>query len=224
MAVLGIFLKQPIAGSVKTRLGAEMGYEASAELYAAFQRDLIDRTARLNVQRVIAYSPTSAEAKAYFSDLSNPEDVLWGQPQLELGSRLQQFFAENLSATGPVVVIGSDSPTLPLDYIQQAFEVLETHDVVLGPAVDGGYYLIGQSSLCPELFEQIDWSGPSVLSQTVQKIRTTSKSLGLLPPWYDIDSLDDLRFLMGHLAALECAGFSDQIPRYTRNYLKKLPM
>ncbi len=222
MPTLGIFVKQPIAGKVKTRLGAEIGNDRSAALYAAFQLDLMDRFAMLDAQRVIAYAPATTVANKFFDSLASTEDVLWEQPNTTLGERMKQFFSEFVPNQGPVVVIGSDSPTIPQGLIQQAFDMLASVDVLLGPAVDGGYYLVGQSSPVPKMFDDIDWSGPDVLHQTVHKIKQANKTLGLLTPWYDIDSLEDLRFLRGHLNALECAGQIEEIPERTRKILEEL--
>ena len=84
------------------------------------------------------------------------------------------------------VIIGSDSPSLPPAYIDQALELLKEHEVVLGPSTDGGYYLVGQSSPNGAIFVDIDWSTGRVLEQTLDKVGT--RSLGLLPPWYDVDT------------------------------------
>ncbi|WP_417849273.1 TIGR04282 family arsenosugar biosynthesis glycosyltransferase [Thalassoglobus sp.] len=222
MPTLGIFVKQPIPGKVKTRLGAKIGNDRSAELYTVFQQDLLERCHIANVKRVLCYSSPASNSMEFFTELAEENDELWEQPKLELGERLKQFFAEALKADGPVVVIGSDSPTLPQSYIEQAFELLKLHDVVLGPAVDGGYYLIGQRTPVPEVFDGIDWSGVEVLNQTIQKVQGSGASLGLLPPWYDIDSLDDLIFLRGHLNAIECAGTTDEIPRRTRKLVEEI--
>ncbi len=221
MATLGIFVKQPIAGKVKTRLGAEIGNDRSAELYAAFQLDLIDRFATLDARRVIAYAPATAAAKDFFNSIAKKSYDLWEQPNDTLGERMKQFFADHLP-TGPVVVIGSDSPTIPSNLIQQAFDMLQEKDVLLGPAVDGGYYLVGQRVPVQEMFDDIVWSEADVLQQTVQRLKASEHSLGLLTPWYDIDSLADLRFLRGHFNALECASMNEEIPRRTRQIVNEI--
>lgn len=222
MPTLGIFVKQPISGKVKTRLGAEIGNDRSAELYAAFQHDLIDQVSKIDAMRVIAYAPAIAVANDFFNSIAKEGYKLWKQPNATLGERMKQFFAEFLPSQGPVVVIGSDSPTIPSSLIQQAFDMLEDVDVVLGPAVDGGYYLVGQSASVPDMFDDIDWSGPDVLHQSVEKIKQTQKNLALLTPWYDIDSLANLRFLRGHLDALEYASMNKEIPRRTRQVVNEI--
>ena len=90
------------------------------------------------------------------------------------------------------MLIGTDSPTLPSHLLSVAHSALATHDVVLGPADDGGYYLIGMNGLHRSLFEVIDWSTERVLSQTLERARSAGLSVFLLPPWYDIDTGGDL--------------------------------
>lgn len=119
-------------------------------------------------------------------------------------------------------MIGSDSPTIPSSLIQHAFDLLQEKDVVLGPAVDGGYYLVGQRVPVPEMFADIVWSEADVLQQTVQRLKASEHSLGLLTPWYDIDSLADLRFLHGHLDAIECALMNEEIPRRTQQIVNEI--
>lgn len=89
MATLGIFVKQPIAGKVKTRLGAEIGNDRSAELYAAFQLDLIDRFAKIDAVRVISYAPATLSAKEFFNSIAKEDYVLWEQPDATLGERMK---------------------------------------------------------------------------------------------------------------------------------------
>ena len=96
------------------------------------------------------------------------------------------------------VLIGSDSPDLPKKYIEQAFIILQTRDVVLGPTVDGGYYLIGfhTNTFIPSVFEDILWSNQMVFQETVMKIKQAHRSLGLLPIWSDVDTIADLKHLI----------------------------
>jgi glycosyltransferase A (GT-A) superfamily protein (DUF2064 family) len=93
-----------------------------------------------------------------------------------------------------------------VDYIRSAFAHLLEHDVVLGPATDGGYYLIGCARRVPPLFDGIAWSTSRVLAETVARIQDAGLALALLPPWYDVDTLHDCQVLRGHLAAMRRAG------------------
>jgi glycosyltransferase A (GT-A) superfamily protein (DUF2064 family) len=115
-----------------------------------------------------------------------------------------------------VVLLGTDSPTIPLAYVEQAFDELERADVVLGPATDGGYYLIGCSRYIPALFEAIPWSTSGVVAETMARLTDPAWRLALLPPWYDIDTLNDWRMLRGHLLALRRAGLDPGVPHTER--------
>jgi glycosyltransferase A (GT-A) superfamily protein (DUF2064 family) len=110
------------------------------------------------------------------------------------------------------VLVGVDSPTLPLSYIEEAFAKLEQADLVLGPATDGGYYLVGCTGRVPPIFENISWSRPTVLEDTINLLKNTDWRLDMLPPWYDVDTLNDWRMLRGHLAALRQAGIKAGLP------------
>ena len=98
------------------------------------------------------------------------------------------------------VIIGSDSPTLPVSFINQAFEALLDNDLILGPGDDGGYVLIGLKMSCPELFHDIKWSSNNVLEKTVEIAESLNLDISLLSPWNDIDSYDDLQAMRHYLA------------------------
>src|SRR5205085_7646975 len=126
------------------------------------------------------------------------------EPQTDgdLGKRLAHFFERQVAqGADAVLAIGSDSPTLPIAFIEQAFHLLQTHDVVLGPAQDGGYYLLGCGRRLPPVFDGISWGTADVLSGTVRRLTNPDWRLALLPPWYDVDTLDDWRMLCGHITA-----------------------
>ncbi|MCA9027100.1 MAG: TIGR04282 family arsenosugar biosynthesis glycosyltransferase [Planctomycetaceae bacterium] len=211
--IFGVFAKQPIPGQVKTRLAASIGADAAASIYAAFLGDIIGRFADIADHRVIAFSPADPPAEEYFRGLAHGRYELWTQSMGSLGERMSAFFVEHLQRDSSVVLIGSDSPSLPRDLIDRAFDALETHDCVIGPATDGGYYLIGLRRWTNGLFDDVAWGGSSVLTQTVQNLTRKDFSLQVLPPWYDVDTLDDLLCLSGHLTALHAAGQSSE----TRN-------
>jgi glycosyltransferase A (GT-A) superfamily protein (DUF2064 family) len=124
------------------------------------------------------------------------------------------FFAGRFRAGArAVVLLGTDSPTVPLAFVEQAFGELERAHVVLGPATDGGYYLVGcAGSFVPPIFEGIAWGGNGVLGDTVRRLADPRWRLAVLPPWYDVDTLDDWRMLQGHLAALRRAGLDPGVP------------
>jgi rSAM/selenodomain-associated transferase 1 len=196
--LLGIFAKEPVAGTVKTRLAAQTSPAFAAAVAEAFLADTLARMQPLPVRKMIVYAPADADFRARAAGYE-----LEPQAEGDLGARLSHFFESRFAAgDGPIVVIGTDSPTLPVEFVTQAFEMLRSADVVLGPATDGGYYLIGLRRHQPELFRGIAWSVPTVLADTVKRVRG---ELALLPPWYDVDTLDDWRMLCGHLQAIQRA-------------------
>ena len=111
------------------------------------------------------------------------------------------------------VAIGADSPTLPVEYVERAFTLLAENDVVLGPALDGGYYLIGLGASDFGVFTDIPWSTAHVLEATIARLRATSARLALLPPWYDVDTAADWALLRGHVLAMRRAGIDPRVPR-----------
>jgi rSAM/selenodomain-associated transferase 1 len=207
---------------VKTRLAGDIGAVAAAELYAAFAADLTDRFRTMGGRRVLAYAPADADGREYAQSLAAGDYDVWPQPSAELGSRMQAFFADAFGAGGSrVVLIGSDSPTLPVSHVEQAFKLLAVHDCVLAPATDGGYCLIGLSRRLEAVFEGVPWSSSAVLRQTIERLTQAGATLSLLPPWYDVDTLRDLHVLAGHLAAMDRAGQPTNLER-TRAVLRRL--
>lgn len=213
-----VFAKNPIPNQVKTRLIPEVSPEQAASLYSAFLIDWCETLSELsNIDLVIAYTPAESQ-----SDLQTllGEDVAY-IPQVgnDLGERLTtatEWGFEN--RYNKIILVGSDSPTLPISYIFQAVVGLDTRDVVIGPSVDGGYYLIGFSSknltaTVPSVFEDIAWSTANVFQQTVERIHAIDATLKLLPPWYDVDTPDDLAFLRAHLFAMRLSENSVQAIR-----------
>jgi rSAM/selenodomain-associated transferase 1 len=208
--VLGLFAKWPQPGLVKTRLA---GFDPSfaAAVARAFLLDTIERFSVLDLRRILAFAPP--DALPAFTDLTQGRFTLTPQSDGDLGQRLQTFLQQQLVDGADVVVfIGTDSPTLPVAYVEQAFAALEHCDVVLGPAMDGGYYLLGCGRRVPPIFDEMPWSGRCVLAETVARLSDPSWRLALLPPWYDVDTADDWTMLRGHLAALRRAGVDPDTP------------
>lgn len=211
MKVLGVFAKKPAAGQVKTRLAAETSPEFAARVATAFLHDLIERLSPLAVQRILAFAPD--DALTYFTEVTHSQFELVPQGDGDLGQRMARFFTDRLHAgAAATVLVGTDSPTLPLDYIDKAFSALDRHDLVLGPATDGGYYLIGIARRLPPIFDGIAWGTHRVLAETIARLDPGWK-LALLPPWYDVDTLADWQMLKGHLAALQRADVDPGLPR-----------
>ncbi len=206
-SVLGVFVKQPVPGRVKTRLAADVGPARAAAVYAAFVEDLLQRCRGIGDRRILAFAPDTPPARDWAGTQAAGQYELWAQPDGDLGQRMAAFFCHAFQ-TGArrVVLLGSDSPNLPLSTLAQAFDRLEEADVVIGPAADGGYYLVGQSGRARDVFQSTDWSTDRVFEQTVCQVRRDSATLGLLPVWYDVDTVAEARMLLGHLDAAELSG------------------
>ena len=208
--IFGIFVRHPVAGLVKTRLAAELGGDRAADIYSAFIADITDRYREIAAERTLCFCPDAPESRRHFESIARGDYRLWPQPEADLGTRMQRFFEDHIRGPGDrAVLIGSDSPTLPRDLVDQAFTSLVEADCVLGPATDGGIYLLGMQSRAWPVFSRVEWSTSRVLDQTVQFIKGCGARLALLPPWYDVDTPDDLRMLAGHLRALAAAGLRD---------------
>ena len=205
-----VFVKNPIPNQVKTRLLPRLSPEQAASLYRAFLMDWCTALAELpNIDVVIAYTPP--ESQHDIQTLIGNDVTYIPQKGTGLGERLTsatQWAAEN--GYDKIFLVGSDSPTLPLSYISQAIAGLNSRDIVIGPSMDGGYYLIGfatqnLANIVPSIFEEIAWSTSHVFQQTLERIRTMNATVKLLPPWYDVDTPEDLSFLHAHLSAMRLA-------------------
>lgn len=217
--VLGLFAKDPKPGQVKTRLAAATSPEFAARVAESFLLDMLDRLGEVKASRVLAFSP--APARPYFGEIVRGRFDLMPQGDGDLGRRMATFFTDQLrSGAEAVVLLGTDSPTLPPAFVEQAFRALECADVVLGPATDGGYYLVGCARRVPPIFDGISWGGSDVLRQTIERLADPTWRLALLPPWYDVDTLDDWRMLRGHVFAMRRAGQTSGLV-HTLNLLKE---
>jgi rSAM/selenodomain-associated transferase 1 len=210
--ILGVFAKQPLAGQAKTRLAQETSPEWACRVAQAILEDSLDRFSQIQASRAIVYAP--AAGTAYFSRLAQGRYDLIPQCDGDLGQRLHHFFREaRRHGYSRIVAVGSDSPTLPIDFVEQAFAALEVNDAVIGPAYDGGYYLIGGGLQELAVFDDIPWSSAHVLEMTIQRVQRTSARLALLPPWYDVDTADDWAILCADVRARRSAGIDPGVPR-----------
>ena len=200
MQVLVVFAKDPSPGRSKSRLAAVVGTEAASQLARAMLVDTLEtvRTLPNDVRTSIATADANSPAlEALAADFHREPQV--GET---LGQRLatcfRQWFERGASR---VVVIGTDCPLLDDQTITAAFEELSRSDVVLGPASDGGYYLVGLSTADADLFEDIAWDSPQVLAQTAAHVRRQRLTLRLLPQLSDLDEAADMQPLFGQLEA-----------------------
>ena len=206
--------REPVPGTVKTRLGPALSDDDIALLYGCFLRDRIDQVRSLNdAAPVIAYTPP--ESRSFFAELA-PDFLLLPQIGDGLSARLIDIVGQLLDmGHGGVIATDSDSPTLPTEHLQEAVERLAATaaDVVLGPSDDGGYYLIGVRRLYPELFDDMPWSTPQVYDETLKRTAESGLRVASLPAWYDVDTPAEFERLRAEVAALGAAA-----PRHTRRF------
>lgn len=197
-----VFTRFPEAGRTKTRLIPALGPEGAAHL----QRRLIEQTvatarelARLrNVRLVIQYCDSELKQMRLWLD---PENNMAFRPQAEgdLGQRMNMAASEAFAQGAKrFLLIGTDIPGLSAALLARAFDLLITHDLVLGPAVDGGYYLIGLTRPEPALFAGIEWGTGTVFSATLVKAATLNLTVAQLEPLTDVDRPEDLEHLNHH--------------------------
>lgn len=187
-----VMAKKPEPGKVLTRLAKDVGINTACELYQCFLADLFQRLRKYSLPFMI--SCDSQDSVSYFRNFS-PESIIV-QKGSTLGERIFSTLQESfLKRIDKAVLIGSDSPDLPIGYLKKAFRELSFHDLVLGPSDDGGYYLIGchKSSLDYRIFKDVSWSTKNVWHQTIKNIQTTAFSHSILNKWYDIDDKKDLK-------------------------------
>ena len=224
---LAVMAKAPRPGKVKTRLQPPLTAEEAAALNVCFLRDTTENIAGVaaegGAQGVVCYTPVGDEAM--FDGLLPEGFALIAQRGDSFGERLLLALGDMLQCGfGAVCLIDSDSPTMPKAALQAAVEALQAPGdrVVLGGSADGGYYLIGLKAAHPEPFEQITWSTPSVLEETVRQVRGAGLELVELPTWYDVDEAVTLTALEDELLEGRRPGFvhvDGFDARHTRRFL-----
>ena len=187
---LAVAAKAPLSGKVKTRLHSFLSSDDATELYRCFLKDtlaLMESVPRTDL--VISYTPEGAEH--LFEGIAGARHRLLLQRGESFGDKLFHALADLLSeGFASAAIMDADSPTLPREFLARAFEEMARPGdrVVLGPASDGGYYLIGIKHPHRQLFERITWSSEFVLGETVARAREIGLEVTLLPEWYDVDS------------------------------------
>ncbi len=192
-----LFVKSPEKGKVKSRLSDAIGEEMALALYRHFVLDTVETLKKERCPfKVCFFPPDSQEMVA--SWLGNS---LTYTPQLgeDLGKRMENAFHQVFSAGfSRAIIIGSDIPDLPVAVLNEALESLKTSDAVIGPAVDGGYYLIGfkKDTVLPDVFRGRTWSTNTVLPETMGLFKRSAYRVHRLPEWRDVDTLEDLKELL----------------------------
>lgn len=196
-----MFAKYWEPGQVKTRLAASIGETAASRIYRAGLTTLLTRLAGVDARRVLAYAPPDKQFA--FATITGKRWQLQDQGEGDLGERMCRYFDFAFVAGATrVVLIGSDSPTMPSERITQAFHALDRYDLVLGPSEDGGYYLVGAANATPDIFTDVAWSTGDVWSQTVERVERSGAKLKQLDSWYDVDDGNDLARLRDELSEL----------------------
>lgn len=192
--VLGVFVKAPAPGRVKTRLAAEVGVHSATQIYRDLGRRIVSACAGAGHEMVVWFA--SADARPVVRDWLQGLSVAAYRAQVPgtLGARLSAAFQRHFDdGAHRVIVIGSDCPTVDASVVTQALAALDEDDLVLGPSHDGGYYLIGLRAPAPQLFRGIAWSTEAVLEQTLERARQLALSTVQLPTLRDVDTASDAR-------------------------------
>ena len=215
--VLLIFSRFPRLGKVKTRLSPALSPRQALSLHNAFLLDTLERTSRVKARRHLFLADCLAEeAREWATRAPEAADVaVHLQSGDDLGARMWNAYREAAGGAHPAVLIGTDSPTLPVSYIEEAFGSLRHNPVTIGPAEDGGYYLLGLAKPLRRLFFGIDWGGGQVLRQTLDRLGEAG--CRMLPAWRDVDTPADLVRLKRELVD----GVEDA-PRRTARILRTL--
>jgi uncharacterized protein len=189
-----IFAKCPVPGQVKTRLSPPLSPEQAAELYRCMLEDILAKSARLaDVDRYLFYQG-GTDAGHYFARTGRGMTCLPQQGR-DLGERMaaafRHVFTDGFAAAA---IIGTDSPDLPVSFIEGAYQRLQERgvEVVFGPSEDGGYYLLAMKRLHAGLFRDVPWSSGGVLQKSLANAANGGIGAALLPPWHDVDRAEDL--------------------------------
>ena len=212
-------LKIPVAGQVKTRLAAHIGKEDATKLYRCFIHDTFSRISLLkNIDIIAAYTPQNLISRA--KRLAPSGAIIIPQKGRDLGERLRNIFSHLFSiGYKKIAIIGADSPDLPIEYIEKSFLLLKGKTgLVLGPAEDGGYYIIamsnpptppllkgGEGGFAGEIFKDIPWSTGTVFKETIEKAKRAGLKSAILPKWYDVDEINSLKKLRNNLRSISPA-------------------
>ena len=197
-----VFCREPIADQVKTRLIGAITPAAAAALSDAFIRDALAKAVSIRPSRIViaASAPDGAHSK-YFQRLARRFDAkLIDQGSGSLGKRMARAL-EPFSSTG-ALLIGTDTPSLPIELLAASLEALRRQRVVIAPSLDGGYYAVGVRGALPPIFTGIRWGTRTVFNSTIKRLRRAGIQYALGPAWYDVDRWADVLLLAAHLRML----------------------
>ncbi len=182
-----IFIRNPELGKVKTRLAKDVGDQRALLIYKELLRHTLEVVQHGDHHNYLFYHERIAQSDEWSAEQFDKRI----QPSGDLGGKMKESFRVAFEHSSPCLIIGSDCPRLEARHISQAFDLLNDHDVVLGPTYDGGYYLLGMKVLYPSLFEDIAWSTDQVLTQTIRQVTLLGLSHTLLDTLSDVDYATD---------------------------------
>lgn len=192
-SLLIIFAKNPVLGKVKTRLAKTIGDEEALKIYNLLLRHTQALCDQLDLTKYVFYTDYIPENDIWSNGDAYKKHIQEGD---ELGSRMYNAFRKGFAeGYKSIAIIGTDCPELRAAHIELAFDHLKTSDTVIGPAKDGGYYLLGMNALHKELFFNKSWSTSSVFDDTVDDLKNLKISYELLPTLSDVDTEEDLRLM-----------------------------
>ena len=183
-----VFVRNPELGRVKTRLAKSIGDQAALETYKILSKHTSKIISEIDSDQLIFYSDKIQDNDVWTA--TNCKKQI--QTKGDLGQKMLAAFQYGFSlGYQKILIIGSDLYSLRPKHIESAFEQLENYDVVIGPALDGGYYLLGLNFIIPKIFKQKQWSTSSVLKKTLSDLKEFN--VNLLEPLNDIDTYEDLK-------------------------------
>lgn len=186
--ILLIFARHPELGKCKTRLAKSVGDHAALEVYKYLLKNTAEIVQKIKVKRQVWYADQIHKNDIWDDDLFEKREQIQG----DLGEKMQHAFETAFHEDAKkVVIVGTDIQDLNEKVINQAFKKLDTNDVVIGPASDGGYYLLGMESLNPEVFQLKEWSTSQVFNQTIHALK--GEKISILEPKNDVDYLEDIK-------------------------------
>lgn len=205
-ACILLFVKAPEKGRVKTRLAREMGDEFALRLHESMVLDSIDMLEQAAFPYRICYTPIGALEQ--MQTWLGRDKAFMPQSGNDVGERMECAFAGMFrEGKKRVVITGSDIPGMNATILGQAFDALNGSDAVIGPALDGGYYLIGftEKGFAPGVFRRLAWGTNSVFQETMGKLAQSARTVRVLPQLSDVDCRDDLKDLLGCTCGLDHA-------------------
>ncbi len=198
-----VFVREPVPYQSKTRLIGSLLPAAATALAGAFALDALSKARQIKSVRLMLAGAASRDAtqSPYFRALAKRFGAqLIDQGKGTLGARMARVMAPYVR--DGAVLIGTDTPSLPVRLLQRGVALLSRYPVVLGPSLDGGYYLIGVRGALPDIFRSIRWGGNRVLAHTIARLKRLNVRHQLAPAWYDVDRPGDLSLLAAHLSRM----------------------